>query len=86
MKPTTREQREALYRLYQRYSDSIRTASVPTFYCTKSGIQRYRLFRRSFFNNGQWLGGFLPLAYGHDGQITKKDIYFGIEPDGYTHT
>ena len=75
MNTTTRAQREACWTLYQRHAERIAMETSPaTGYHCKSTLERYRAFRKSFFNNGHWLGGFVGT------------VYHGIEPDGHTHT
>jgi len=79
MHPTTRAQREACFALFQRHAERIAYEMTPnTGYHCKSTIQRYAAFRQLFFNNGQWLGGYTNDAC--------TGIYYGIEPDGHTHT
>ena len=79
MKPTTRAQREACLALFRRHAEPIEYETSPsTGYHCKSTMQRYRAFRKHFFNNGHWLGGYTNTA--------QTGIYYGIELDGHTHT
>lgn len=87
LKPTTRAQRLALFDLFERHRDSIssRTPGWSPWH-SMSNKEKYRAFRSAFHNNGQWLGGCIPRSYGQRGRIGSVGIYYGIEPDGYTHT
>ena len=70
MRPITRQQRESLHTVYQRFynhPDEMRREQAPA---------TYRQFRRRV--------GF--ETYGDAIMVECAGMWIGIEPDGYTHT
>ena len=72
----TREQREALYRVYLRRVDSIKNNLACSPGAT--GIPSYREFRRTATMASYDNCVMVPYP--------EANIWLGIEPDGYTHS
>lgn len=73
--PTTRAQREAVWRKFVQDYPSHQFAGLDyTALNLRTRRRAYRNFRKGFHNYGDYIGG------------PWKGMFLGIERDGYTHT